>query len=93
MDPVDGSIGVGPRKKWYSKLVSQSIGQNQNPTKDISMRSPHPQDDDNGTNSDEEDNTGGDDENNTGGEEGGDSQQVCSIEINLFSHLFRRLIF
>jgi hypothetical protein len=38
--------------------------------------------------------TGGDEEdNNTGGEEGGDSQQVYFIEINLFSSLFRRLIF
>ena len=90
--PVDGSTGIGPRKKWYSKLASQSIGQNKNPTKDISMRSPHLQDDDNGTDGDEEDNTGGDEEDNTGGEEGGDSQQVCFIEISLSSHLFRRLI-
>lgn len=96
-------VNESPRKKWYSKLASQSIGQNQNPTKDISMRPPHLQDD-NGTDGDEEDNNtggdeegniggdeeGGDEEGNTGGEEGGDSQQV-EIEISLFSGFFRRL--
>lgn len=84
--PVNETLPA--RKKWYSKLASQSIGQNQYPTncKDISMRPPHLQDDD-GIDGDEEDNiTGGDEEdNNTGGEEGGDSQQVCFIEISLFS--------
>jgi len=31
------AVNHSPRKKWYSKLASQSIGQNQNPTNDISM--------------------------------------------------------